>query len=53
MTNSNIITVKIDRKLLRRVKKLIKKESKKIQYASAKQFVNIAVMKLLNEEEKQ
>lgn len=45
-------TVKIDPDLLRRVYDLIKDKDKKIVYSSAKQFVNIAVLKLLEKEEK-
>ena len=45
-------SVKIDKDLLEKVKKLIKSSSKKIKYSSAKQFVNISVLKLLEEEEK-
>jgi len=44
-------SVKIDKQLLERLKKLIAKDSKKIKYSSAKQFVNIAVLDLLEEEE--
>lgn len=47
MTN----TTKIDEGLLKRVKKLIKMKSKKIKYSNAKQFINVAVLKLLEEEE--
>lgn len=43
--------VKIDIGLLERVNKLIKKKDKKIEYASKKQFINIAVLKLLKREE--
>ena len=45
-------SVKIDKQLLERIKKLIKKDSKKIKYSSAKQFVNMAVLELLEKEEK-
>ena len=45
-------SVKIDKELLVRIKKLTKKSSKRIKYSSAKQFVNIAVLELLEEEEK-
>ena len=44
-------TVKIDQDLLERVGKLIKKKDKKIKYAHQKQFIDIAVLKLLEEEE--
>ena len=40
-------TVKINSELLKKIEKLIKKESKKIKYSSAKQFVDIAVFELL------
>ncbi len=43
-------SVKIDKDLLGKVKKLIKNSSKKIKYSSAKQFVNIAVLELLEKE---
>ena len=43
-------SVKIDKNLLERVKKTIEKNSKKIKYSSAKQFVNIAVLELLEKE---
>ena len=45
--------VKIDRNLLERIKKLISKKSKKIKYAHQKQFINIAVLNLLEKEEKE
>ena len=44
-------TVKIDKDLLERVGRLIKKKDKKIKYAHQKQFIDIAVLKLLEEEE--
>ena len=44
--------VKIDPDLLKRVNLLIKDKFKRIKYASAKQFINIAVLKLLEAEEK-
>jgi hypothetical protein len=44
--------VKIDRDLLARVEKLIKRKDKKIKYAHKKQFVEIAVLRLIEEEEK-
>ena len=43
--------VKIDKNLLIRVEKLIKNKDKKIVYSSRKQFINIAVLKLLKKEE--
>lgn len=46
-------TTKIDKDLLGRVKKLIKIKNKKIKYAHKKQFINVAVLKLLEEEEKE
>ncbi len=42
-------TVKIDKELLERVRKLIKR--KKIRYAHQKQFINVAVLDLLEREE--
>ena len=42
-------TAKIDPYLLQKVKKLIIKENK-IKYSSTKQFINIAVSKLLEKE---
>ena len=44
--------VKIDKELLERVDRLISKKEKKIKYSSKKQFVNIAVLELLEKEEK-
>jgi hypothetical protein len=44
--------VKIDKDLLERIKHLIRKRDKKIKYSSKKQFVNIAVLELLEKEEK-
>ncbi|MEK6844125.1 MAG: hypothetical protein AABX83_01730 [Nanoarchaeota archaeon] len=44
-------TVKLDKALLRRAKKLLKKTSQRIRYTNLKQFVNIAILKLLEEEE--
>lgn len=43
--------VKIDPFLLERIQSLIKEKDKSIVYSSAKQFVNIAVIKLLEKEE--
>lgn len=43
--------VKVDEDLLKRIKDLIKNKSKKIKYSSKKQFVNIAVLDLLEKEE--
>ena len=45
-------TVKIDGNLLERVYQIVKHKDKKIEYSSAKQFINIAVLKLLRKEEK-
>lgn len=50
MTAKN--TVKIDEDLLEKVKKLIKSKDKKLKYANTKQFINVAVIKLLEEEGK-
>ncbi|VVB74917.1 Uncharacterised protein [uncultured archaeon] len=44
-------TVKINEELLTRVRSVIKKE--KIRYRSARQFVDIAVLDLLEKEENQ
>jgi len=43
--------VKIDSDLLKRVEKLIKRKEKKIKYAHKKQFINVAVLNLLEKEE--
>lgn len=43
--------VKIQKDLLSRIEKLIKNKDKKIIYSSRKQFVNIAVLKLIKKEE--
>ena len=45
-------SVKIDTDLLKKVKALIKDKPHKIKYSSAKQFVDIAVLELLEREEK-
>jgi len=45
-------TVKIDEKLLERVKVLFRDEDIRIEYPSVKNFVDIAVLKLLKEKEK-
>ena len=44
-------TVKIDEKLLKRVKDLFKEEEIRIEYPTAKSFINVAVLKLLKEKE--
>ncbi len=44
-------TVKIDEDLLKRVKSLVKRKDKRIRYSSAKQFINVAVLDLLEREE--
>ena len=44
--------VKIDGELLERVKKIIKRNDKKIKYSSKKQFIDLAVLELLEREEK-
>ena len=44
-------TVKINPDLLKRVNALIKDKSKRIKYSTAKQFINVAVLKLLEDEE--
>jgi len=43
--------VKIDKDLLNRIERLIKRKDKKIKYAHKKQFVDVAVLKLLEKEE--
>ena len=45
-------TVKIDEDLLKRIRRLVSNKDKKIRYPTAKQFVNVAVLKLLGEEKK-
>jgi hypothetical protein len=44
-------TVKIDSELLKKIKDLIKDRSKKIKYPTAKHFINIAVLEMLEKEE--
>ncbi|MFA4960826.1 MAG: hypothetical protein WC548_04140 [Candidatus Pacearchaeota archaeon] len=44
--------VKIDKDLLSKVEKLIRRKEKKIKYSNRRQFVNVAVLKLLEDEEK-
>ncbi len=44
--------VKIDEDLLNRVKKLIKNKPKKYRYRTKRQFMDIAVLELLDKEEK-
>ena len=45
-------TVKLDKSLLKRVKKLLKNTPHRIRYTNLKQFLNIAVLQLLEKEEK-
>ncbi len=45
-------TVKINEDLLKRVISITKNKSKKIKYSTAKQFINVAVLELLEKEEK-
>jgi hypothetical protein len=45
-------TVKIEAHLLERVNKLVKDKNKRIKYSNAKQFVSVAVLRLLEQEEK-
>ena len=45
-------TVKIDEFLLVGVRKLVGKKNEKVKYIHQKQFINTAVLKLLEEEEK-
>ncbi len=42
--------VKIDEDLLKKVKKLVNSKENRIRYSNAKQFVNIAVLEKLNNE---
>lgn len=44
-------TVKINKDLLKRVEDLVKQKDKKIRYAHKKQFVEVAVLNLLESEE--
>jgi hypothetical protein len=44
-------TVKINEDLLKRVISITKNKNKKIKYSTAKQFINIAVLELLEKEE--
>jgi len=44
-------TVKIDEKLLKRVKNLFREEEIGIEYPTVKSFINMAVLKLLKEKE--
>jgi len=46
MTN----VVKIDEKLLQKVKKLINTNSNRIKYSNVKQFINMAVLEKLEKE---
>jgi len=40
--------VKIDKDLLKKVKKLISSKENRIKYSNVKQFINIAVLEKLN-----
>lgn len=44
-------TVKMDDELLKRVEKLISHKSKKLKYETRRQFINFAVIDLLEKEE--
>ena len=44
-------TVKIDEKLLERIKILFNDEDIRIEYPTIKNFINVAVLKLLKEKE--
>ncbi len=44
-------TVKINEDLLKRVISITKDKAKKIKYSTAKQFINVAVLELLEMEE--
>ena len=45
--------VKIDEELLKKVKKLVSSKENRIKYSNAKQFVNIAVLEKLENENKE
>jgi hypothetical protein len=47
--SENANTVKIDENLLKQVKALIKDPEIRIEYPTAKQFINMAVFKFLKE----
>ena len=42
--------VKIDEKLLQKVKKLVNAEANRIRYSNVKQFINLAVLEKLEKE---
>lgn len=44
-------TVKIDESLLKRIKNLFEDEEVRLKYPTVKSFINIAVLKLLKENE--
>lgn len=48
MTN----VVKIDEKLLQRVKEVVSAEANRIRYSNVKQFINVAVLEKLEKEGK-
>jgi len=43
-------TVKIDEKLLQKIKKLVSTDANRIKYSNVKQFINIAVLEKLEKE---
>jgi hypothetical protein len=44
-------TVKLDSMLLEKVRRMISKDNCRIKYANLKQFINIAVLNLIEQEE--
>ena len=44
--------VKIDKDLLKKIKKIIKEKHLRIKYSNVKQFINIAVLDKLEKEDK-
>jgi hypothetical protein len=42
--------VKVDSELLKRVEELIRKDNNRIKYSSKKQFIDVAVLRLLEAE---
>ena len=43
--------VKIDEKLLQKVKKIVSAEKNRIRYSNVKQFINLAVLEKLEKED--
>jgi len=48
VTMSNV--VKIDEKLLKKVKRIVNTEANRIRYSNVKQFINLAVLEKLEKE---